>query len=85
MTLPGIPAQIGKPHVITQTIDELCDIFGRMGFAVAYGPEVEDEWHNFDALNIPPEHPARDPLDNFYLDGQRTLLRIADLHRSRFA
>jgi phenylalanyl-tRNA synthetase alpha chain len=68
VTLPGIPVLIGKPHVITQTIDELLDIFGRMGFGVAYGPEVEDEWHNFVALNIPPEHPARDPLDNFYIE-----------------
>jgi phenylalanyl-tRNA synthetase alpha chain len=67
VTLPGIPVDIGKPHVITQTVNELLDIFGRMGFAVAYGPEVEDEWHNFVALNIPPEHPARDPLDNFYI------------------
>src|SRR3989339_1351319 len=68
VTLPGIPLQIGKAHVITQTISELLDIFGRMGFGVAYGPEVEDEWHNFVALNIPPEHPARDPLDNFYIE-----------------
>jgi len=68
VTLPGIPVWIGKPHVITQTISELLDIFGRMGFGVAYGPEVEDEWHNFIALNIPPEHPARDPLDNFYIE-----------------
>jgi phenylalanyl-tRNA synthetase alpha chain len=68
VTLPGVPASLGKPHVITQTIDELLDIFGRMGFGVAYGPEVEDEWHNFIALNIPAEHPARDPLDNFYIE-----------------
>jgi phenylalanyl-tRNA synthetase alpha chain len=67
VTLPGIPVSIGKTHVITQTINELLEIFGRMGFEVAYGPEVEDEWHNFIALNIPPEHPARDPLDNFYI------------------
>jgi phenylalanyl-tRNA synthetase alpha chain len=74
VTLPGIPVKIGKPHVITQTTNELLEIFGRMGFAVAYGPEVEDEWHNFVALNIPPQHPARDPLDNFYID-DNTLLR----------
>jgi phenylalanyl-tRNA synthetase alpha chain len=67
VTLPGIPVAVGKTHVITQTINELLEIFGRMGFDVAYGPEVEDEWHNFVALNIPPEHPARDPLDNFYI------------------
>ncbi len=74
VTLPGKPVRIGKTHVITQTLRELLEIFGRMGFAVAYGPEVEDEWHNFVALNIGPEHPARDPSDNFYID-DGTLLR----------
>ena len=74
VTLPGIPDNIGKAHVITQTISELLEIFGRMGFDVAYGPEVEDEWHNYVALNIGPEHPARDPFDAFYID-DNTLLR----------
>jgi phenylalanyl-tRNA synthetase alpha chain len=74
VTLPGIPINIGRRHVITQTLNDLLEIFGRMGFDVAYGPEVEDEWHNFIALNIGPEHPARDPADNFYIDDQ-TLLR----------
>jgi len=74
VTLPGIRTGIGKPHVITQTTNELLEIFARMGFGVAYGPEVEDEWHNFVALNIGSEHPARDPLDNFYIDDS-TLLR----------
>ena len=74
VTLPGIPVHIGRKHVITQTLSELLEIFGRMGFDVAYGPEVEDEWHNFIALNIGPEHPARDQADNFYIDDQ-TLLR----------
>ncbi|UCC96773.1 MAG: phenylalanine--tRNA ligase subunit alpha [Phycisphaerales bacterium] len=74
VTLPGIPVRVGKAHVITQTLNELLEIFGRMGFDVAYGPEVEDEWHNFIALNIGPEHPARDPADNFYID-DNTLLR----------
>jgi phenylalanyl-tRNA synthetase alpha chain len=74
VTLPGKPVNIGKAHVITQTTNELLEIFGRMGFAVAYGPEVEDEWHNFVALNIGPEHPARDPFDAFYID-DNTLLR----------
>jgi phenylalanyl-tRNA synthetase alpha chain len=73
VTLPGLPVRQGKSHVISQTISELVEIFGRMGFAVAYGPEVEDEWHNFIALNIPPEHPARDPMDNFYIDDKRLL------------
>jgi phenylalanyl-tRNA synthetase alpha chain len=74
VTLPGVPVRIGKKHVITQTLNELLEIFGRMGFGVAYGPEVEDEWHNFIALNIGPEHPARDPSDNFYISNE-TLLR----------
>ncbi len=74
VTLPGVPVNIGKNHVITQTTAELLEIFGRMGFGVAYGPEVEDEWHNFVALNIPAEHPARDPIDNFYIEDS-TLLR----------
>jgi phenylalanyl-tRNA synthetase alpha chain len=66
-TVPGTPLRIGRLHPITQTIEELKDIMGRLGFSVADGPEIEDEWHNFEALNIPLEHPARDPLDNFYL------------------
>jgi phenylalanyl-tRNA synthetase alpha chain len=67
ITLPGIRPRIGRLHPISQTIDELKDIMGRLGFSIADGPEIEDEWHNFEALNIPPEHPARNPLDNFYL------------------
>jgi phenylalanyl-tRNA synthetase alpha chain len=67
LTLPGTPLRLGKRHPLVQTIDELKDIMGRFGFSVAEGPEIEDEWHNFEALNIPEEHPARDPLDNFYL------------------
>lgn len=70
-TVPGVRPVLGHLHPITQTIDELVDIMGRLGFTVAEGPEVEDLWHNFDALNIPLEHPARDPLDNFYLTEKR--------------
>jgi phenylalanyl-tRNA synthetase alpha chain len=66
-TLPGRRLRLGRLHPITQTIEELKDIMGRLGFSVADGPEIEDEWHNFEALNIPLAHPARDPLDNFYL------------------
>ncbi len=66
-TVPGIHPPLGHLHPITQTIEEMKDIMGRLGFTVAEGPEVEDPWHNFDALNIPADHPARDPLDNFYL------------------
>lgn len=66
-TLPGTRPQIGHLHPITQTIEHLKEIMGRLGFSVVEGPEVEDTWHNFIALNIPEDHPARDPLDNFYL------------------
>jgi phenylalanyl-tRNA synthetase alpha chain len=66
-TIPGRPLRLGRLHPVTQTIEELKDIMGRLGFSVAEGPEIEDEWHNFEALNIPAEHPARDPLENFYL------------------
>jgi phenylalanyl-tRNA synthetase alpha chain len=66
-SLPGTPFELGRLHPITQTIEELKDIMGRLGFSVADGPEIEDELHNFEALNIPLAHPARDPLENFYL------------------
>lgn len=69
VTLPGFARRIGHRHPLTQTAEELIDLFGRFGFAVARGPEVEDVFHNFEALNIPATHPARDPLDNFYLPG----------------
>jgi phenylalanyl-tRNA synthetase alpha chain len=69
VTEPGVPVGEGRRHVLSRTIDEITEVFARMGFAVAHGPEVEDEWHNFTALNIPPDHPARDPRDNFYLAG----------------
>jgi phenylalanyl-tRNA synthetase alpha chain len=68
VTEPGRRPSIGNKHILMKTIDELVELFGRMGFAVATGPEVEDEFHNFIALNIPKQHPARDPLDNFYLN-----------------
>lgn len=67
VTLPGIQTRIGRRHPLTRTMDEFKDIVGRLGFDVATGPELEDDQHNFVALNIPPVHPARDPLDNFYL------------------
>jgi len=71
-TVPGIRPRLGHLHPITQTIDEIRDIMGRLGFTVVEGPEVEDPWHNFEALNIPADHPARDPLDNFYLATARS-------------
>ncbi|MFM1995913.1 MAG: hypothetical protein RLZZ111_300 [Planctomycetota bacterium] len=67
VTLPGTPVRLGHVHPITQTIRQVQEIMARLGFEIADGPEVEDQWHNFEALAIPAEHPARDPLDNFYL------------------
>ncbi len=81
---PVKPLRLGHLHPITQTIEELKDIMGRLGFTVATGPEIEDEWHNFEALNIPKAHPARDPLENFYLaTAQATdaTLATADAHQ----
>lgn len=69
VTEPGLPEEIGCRHVLSRTIDEVAREFMRIGFSIAEGPEVEDEWHNFTALNIPAEHPARDEIENFYLDG----------------
>ena len=74
VTEPGLPARLGRTHAITRVMDELIEVFARMGFEVVTGPEIEDERHNFVALNIPPEHLARDPNDNFYLD-EKHLLR----------
>jgi len=70
-TIPGIQPAIGHLHPLTQTILEISDIMGRLGFSIAEGPEIEDRFHNFEALNIPLEHPARDPLDNFYLSAAK--------------
>jgi phenylalanyl-tRNA synthetase alpha chain len=67
VTLPGDPVRLGHVHPITQTIRQVQEIMARLGFESVDGPEVEDQWHNFEALAIPAEHPARDPLDNFYL------------------
>ena len=79
VTLPARPDQIGRIHPISQTMEELVAIFGEMGFTVAEGPDIEDDFHNFTALNIPPEHPARQEHDTFYLperdDGSRMVLR----------
>ena len=68
VTEPGLRPRIGNRHILMKVQDELVELFGRVGFRVATGPEVEDEFHNFVALNIPESHPARDPLDNFYLE-----------------
>jgi phenylalanyl-tRNA synthetase alpha chain len=68
VTEPGLRPSIGNRHILMKVANELTELFSRMGFSLASGPEVEDEFHNFIALNIPKSHPARDPLDNFYLN-----------------
>ncbi|OGG44004.1 phenylalanine--tRNA ligase subunit alpha [Candidatus Kaiserbacteria bacterium RIFCSPHIGHO2_01_FULL_48_10] len=59
--------QRGRLHPLTIAVRDIAGIFGRMGFGIAYGPELEDEWHNFTALNVPPDHPARDMQDTFWI------------------
>jgi phenylalanyl-tRNA synthetase alpha chain len=66
MTLPALALPKGSIHPVSQVMDELAEIFADMGFAVAEGPEIEDDWHNFTALNIPETHPARAMHDTFY-------------------
>ncbi|MFN3591151.1 MAG: phenylalanine--tRNA ligase subunit alpha [Thermaurantiacus sp.] len=69
MSLPPPRTATGSIHPVSQVMDELAEIFADLGFAVAEGPEIEDDWHNFTALNIPPEHPARAMHDTFYVKG----------------
>jgi phenylalanyl-tRNA synthetase alpha chain len=69
-TLPGRRRALGKLHPLTQVTDDIVRAFRKIGFAVADGPEIEDEYHCFDALNTPADHPARDSQDTFYLGGQ---------------
>ncbi len=79
VTLPTRPSEVGRIHPISQTFEELVAIFGEMGFSVAEGPDIEDDFHNFTALNIPEVHPARQEMDTFYMrpaaDGSRKVLR----------
>lgn len=79
MSLPVSPGAPGSVHPVAQVMDELAEIFADLGFAVATGPEIEDDWHNFTALNIPETHPARAMHDTFYFpdraDGKKMLLR----------
>ncbi len=80
VTLPATPRAEGRVHPITQTIDEIVTIFASMGFGVVSGPDIETDEINFTALNIPPNHPARDMQDTFYLpsrDGEPIVLRTA--------
>ena len=79
LTLPAPPRRKGSVHPTMQTMDEMVAIFAEMGFAVAEGPDIEDDFHNFTALNFPPKHPAREMHDTFFFnpgpDGERKLLR----------
>ncbi len=79
VTLPPRPERVGTVHPVTQVWQEVIAIFADMGFSVAEGPHIESDWYNFGALNIPPEHPARQEMDTFYLkakpDGSRMVLR----------
>src|SRR5215475_8180081 len=75
-TLPGRRRALGKLHPLTQVTDDIVRAFRKIGFAVADGPEIEDEYHCFDALNTPADHPARDSQDTFYLNtADKRLLR----------
>jgi phenylalanyl-tRNA synthetase alpha chain len=73
VSLPGTAFPVGALHPITQLMDRAVSIFRRMGFALADGPDLETEWHCFDALNTPPDHPARNELDTFYMPDGRLL------------
>lgn len=73
LTLPGEPVQTGSKHPLSIVRDEIISIFSRIGFTVTEGPEIEDDWHNFSALNFPENHPARDMQDTFFIDSSISL------------
>lgn len=75
ITLPGRPTPEGSLHPLTQTLDLIVHVFSSYGFQIAEGTEVEDDWHNFTALNFPEDHPARDMQDTFFIEEGKTLLR----------
>ena len=68
ITLPGSPVEMGSRHPLSIVRNNIVSIFKRLGFAVAEGPEIEDDWHNFGAMNLPENHPARDMQDTFYIN-----------------
>lgn len=73
ITLPGRDAERGGLHPVSRTLERITEIFGRLGYELADGPEIEDDWHNFEALNFPPHHPARAMHDTFYFGDGRLL------------
>src|SRR5690606_34554574 len=70
VTLPGRDAARGGLHPVSRTVERIADIFGRLGYELSDGPEIEDDWHNFEALNFPPHHPARAMHDTFYVSDE---------------
>jgi phenylalanyl-tRNA synthetase alpha chain len=75
LTRPSQDESIGSRHPLSLVRNEIIDIFNRIGFSVSEGPEIEDDWHNFSALNFPPEHPARDMQDTFFIEKNEIALR----------
>jgi phenylalanyl-tRNA synthetase alpha chain len=73
ITLPGRREERGGLHPVTRTLERITEIFGRLGYELSEGPEIEDDWHNFEALNFPPHHPARAMHDTFYFGDGRLL------------
>lgn len=84
ITLPGIAADVGHLHPISKTIEEVCGIFVSLGFKIVEGPEIENEYYNFEALNIPLEHPSRDAFDTFYLSDKWLLRSHTSPVQARF-
>jgi len=88
-TLPSQRPAMGHVHPLSLIIEEICDIFRTLGFSVAEGPEVELDWYNFDALNIPPDHPSRDDFDTFYISdhvllrSQTSTVQIRTMEKTR--
>lgn len=83
VTLPGRDASRGGLHPVSRTLERIADIFGRLGYELADGPEIEDDWHNFEALNFPPHHPARAMHDTFYMSNDGSgVARLLRTHTS---
>jgi phenylalanyl-tRNA synthetase alpha chain len=74
LTLPGEPIQLGARHPVSIVRNQIIEVFGRLGFTISEGPEIEDDWHVFSALNFPPEHPARDMQDTFFIERNPDIL-----------
>ncbi len=74
LSLPGVPLPLGSRHPLMLVRNQIIEIFGRLGFSIADGPEIEDDWHNFGALNMPEDHTARDMQDTFYLSTEPAIL-----------